>query len=52
VKKNEKMKRTLRLEKEVVLQLNATQLQKIVGGRSFNDACGGTAFICGTQVCP
>jgi hypothetical protein len=51
VKKNEKMKRTLRLEKEVLLQLDASKFQKIVGGLSFNDACG-TAFICGTQVCP
>lgn len=51
MKKHEKMKRTLRLEKEILLQLNASKLQNIVGGLSFNEACG-TAFICGTQVCP
>jgi hypothetical protein len=51
VKKHEKIKGTLRLEKEVLLQLNASKLPKIVGGLSFNDACG-SAFICGTQVCP
>ena len=50
MKKHEKMKRTLRPEKEVLLQLNASKLQKIVGGLSVNDACG-SAFICGTQVC-
>ena len=52
VKKHEKMKRNLRLEREVLLQLNACKLQQIVGGLSFVDTCGGTAFICGTQVCP
>jgi hypothetical protein len=51
VKKHEKMKRSLKLEKEVLLLLNSSELQKIVGGLSFNDACG-SAFICGTQVCP
>ena len=51
VKKNQKMKRTLRLEKEVLLQLDASTLQKVAGGLSFVDACG-SAFICGTQVCP
>jgi hypothetical protein len=52
VKKNEKTKRSLRLEKEVLLELSAAKLQKVVGGLSFVDTCGGTAFICGTQVCP
>jgi hypothetical protein len=51
VKKHQKMRKTLRLEKEVLLQLDAPKLQNIVGGLSFNEACG-TAFICGSQVCP
>ncbi|HSR98859.1 MAG TPA: hypothetical protein VLM79_17500 [Kofleriaceae bacterium] len=52
MKKNEKMKKILRLEKEVLVELHASTLPKIVGGLSFVDTCGGTAFICGTQVCP
>src|SRR5262245_36366517 len=51
VKKNQNMKKNLRLEKEVLLQLHASKLQKIVGGLSVDVVCG-TAFICGTQVCP
>jgi len=51
VKKHEKMKKTLRLDKEVVLLLNSSEFPKIVGGLSVDVVCG-TAFICGTQVCP
>ena len=61
MKKTDKTRKTLRLEKEVLVQLDASKLQQAVGGLSFVDACGGgpsvagacgSAFICGTQVCP
>jgi hypothetical protein len=47
VKKQEKMKRNLRLEREVLVQLNSSGLQKVVGGLSIGPQCTGgceTAF--------
>lgn len=49
MKKHAIVKRSLKLEKQVVRRLSSPDLQKVIGGLSFNDACG-TAFICGTQV--
>lgn len=50
VKKHEKMKRNLRLQTEVLVLLRTPELQKVAGGLSFVADCGGTAFICGSQV--